>query len=403
MSNNTNINSCIDSSNSVYNDSDDENETSAEHELATMQKIFYVTFQRNSNFDLDKYNCLELELGSPVHLVEQSGIRNNLNGGTNHWWTYCHPYLHDGTGPNSFWAHYRVNRETFNVIVNVLRRDPEYQASEERSEVSHPVWKQIAVALWYLSNTHFGYRIALELLTPATLEESQKIMDGFAVFSVRSEHQHLNECIGAVDKKLIVIQKPSLFGNSWLDRHSNASMALMAVCDHKKRFIDIRVGLARSQNNTFIFKTSNLYQNIIHSPRELFCDPRSYIVGDSAFPILKHCLIPYYRVNDMTPESMAKVITTCCILHNMCITFGDSKEYLKELLRAGEANLQRNMTIMDWFVRADNTDGASFEAHDADNDDEDFEDLYAEIDNSHTETETASEGRARRDQVKDTL
>ncbi|OAD66578.1 hypothetical protein PHYBLDRAFT_67455 [Phycomyces blakesleeanus NRRL 1555(-)] len=105
----------------------------------------------------------------------------------------------------------------------------------------------------------------------------------------------------------------------------------------------------------------------------------------------------------MQPESMAKVITTCCILHNMCITFGNSKEYLKELLRTDEANLQRNTTIMDWFIRADNTDGASFEAHDADNDDEDFEDLYAEIDNSHTETETASEERARRDQVKDTL
>ncbi|KAL0097152.1 hypothetical protein J3Q64DRAFT_1828367 [Phycomyces blakesleeanus] len=170
-----------------------------------------------------QYACY---LGSPVHLVEQSEIRNNLNGGTNHWWTYRHPYLHDRTGPNSFQTHYQVNRKIFNVIVNVLRRDFEYQASEERSEVSHPVWKQIAVVLWHLSNTHFGYRIALELLIvshrsysrfinrfvndmiqsflkttirwPATLEESQKIMDRFAVPSVQSEYQHLNECISAL-------------------------------------------------------------------------------------------------------------------------------------------------------------------------------------------------------------
>ncbi|OAD67038.1 hypothetical protein PHYBLDRAFT_151983 [Phycomyces blakesleeanus NRRL 1555(-)] len=159
--------------------------------------------------------------------------------------------------------------------------------------------------------------------------------------SVRSEYQHLNECIGAVDGKLIVIQKPSLFGNSWLDQHSNVSMALMAVCDHKKRFTDIRVGLA---------------------------------ILESCFVIQDHTLLE--------PESMAKVITTCCILHNMCITFGNSKVYLEELLRA---------------------DGASFEAHDADNDDEDFEDPYAEMDNSCIETETASERRFRRDQVKDTL
>ncbi|OAD67037.1 hypothetical protein PHYBLDRAFT_151982 [Phycomyces blakesleeanus NRRL 1555(-)] len=194
MSNNTNTSSYIDSSNSVYDDSDDENETSAERELATMQKIFYVTFQRNSNIDLDKYNCLELEAYNVMMLAQNVQTVDDFQCacylGTNHWWTYRHPYLHDET-------------------------DPEYQASEERSKISHLVWKQIAVVLWHLSNMHFGYRIALELLTvshgsysrftnrfvngmirsflkttirwPATLEESQKIIDGFAVPSVMYE------------------------------------------------------------------------------------------------------------------------------------------------------------------------------------------------------------------------
>ncbi|OAD72275.1 hypothetical protein PHYBLDRAFT_169414 [Phycomyces blakesleeanus NRRL 1555(-)] len=59
-------------------------------------------------------------------------------------------------------------------------------------------------------------------------------MKGFSVPSVRAEHHYLNECIDAMDRKLVVIQKPFLFGNSWLDRCSSASMALVAVYDYKK-------------------------------------------------------------------------------------------------------------------------------------------------------------------------
>lgn len=210
-------------------------------------------------------------LGSPVHFIQEA-TNTRVNGNSYNWWSVRHPNLHDGTGPDSFRAHYRINRATFDFIVDVLKDDTEFKVSNERDgTTSHPVWKQVAIVLWRLSNTHIGFRIAEAMLGvsqasyhrftmrflnamirclyqhsirwPSTVVESRAIMAGFARPSRNTGLEHLKECIGAIDGKLVSIQKPSVFGNSWLDRHGNASMALMAICDHKKRFIRIRTGI----------------------------------------------------------------------------------------------------------------------------------------------------------------
>lgn len=216
-----------------------------------------------------------LYMGSPFHMTETPTRTTISDGSSYNWWTHRHSFLHDGTGPNSFRAHYRINRKCFDFIVSVLKEDPAYVISDSRETSSHPVWKQVAVVLWRLSNTHLGYRMARELLGvtqgsyhrftsrfltsmkrclyrysirwPSTVEECRTIMAGFAVPSRETGNEHLRECIGAIDGKLVVVQKPSNFGNSWLDRHGNPSMSLMAVCDHKKRFIKIRVGVPGKQ------------------------------------------------------------------------------------------------------------------------------------------------------------
>lgn len=55
----------------------------------------------------------------------------------------------------------------------------------------------------------------------------------------------LQDVIGAIDGKLIVIEKPTKKddGDRYADRKGDISMSLMAVCDDQKRFISILIGV----------------------------------------------------------------------------------------------------------------------------------------------------------------
>lgn len=114
---------------------------------------------------------------------------------------------------------------------------------------------------------------------------------------------------------------------------------------------------------------------------------------------MKHCLTPYRRTSDITPaqtkyntvhsstrfpiencfglfvarwrfmykhlyvldlERMTKVITVCATLHNLCITFGDSEDYLTELLYNHGDNIVVDQSPLEWYMRVNNIDGAQF-------------------------------------------
>lgn len=128
---------------------------------------------------------------------------------------------------------------------------------------------QVASILWRFSITHFGFRIAhVHLGIPAGSyhnftvrfldamirisknkikwpiddpERADEIAEGFASLGGRSELK-LNKVLGAIDGKLVVIQKPSVNGNSYVDRKGNASLSLLGICDHKCRFIYVKCG-----------------------------------------------------------------------------------------------------------------------------------------------------------------
>ena len=52
----------------------------------------------------------------------------------------------------------------------------------------------------------------------------------------------LPRVIGAMDGKLINIQKPSTHGNLYVDCKNHASLSLLAVCDHNRRFMMVKTG-----------------------------------------------------------------------------------------------------------------------------------------------------------------
>ncbi|KAL0091926.1 hypothetical protein J3Q64DRAFT_1875520 [Phycomyces blakesleeanus] len=207
----------------------------------TLIQIYSNIMLAGNNHMTDDFQTV-CYLGSPMHITAERIVHNNLDGSNVYWWILCHPHLHNGVGINSFRDHYRINRRTFNCMVNVLSRDSEFKASNERGNTSHSIWKQVAIVLWRLSNTHLGYRMASEMFGvsqaayhrfterflkamiccflndtikwPSTIRESRRVMSGFAEASRRTGNPHLKSCIGAIDGKLVVVQKQSSFGNS---------------------------------------------------------------------------------------------------------------------------------------------------------------------------------------------
>lgn len=158
---------------------------------------------------------------------------------------------------------------------------------------------------------------------------------------------------------------------------------------------------------------------------------------------MKHCLVPYRRTGSITQSEtkyntihsstrfaientfgllvarfrfmykhlyvlsehrMREIIVVCCILHNICITFGDSEEYLTELLQQNGDEIETDTSPLEWYLRVNNIDGAQFG----------FQDIQHELEHPPVQNDEVSvqeagdirisrEGRARRDEVRDAL
>lgn len=192
------------------------------------------------------------------------------------WWYVRHPYLTDDAGRNSFQLQYRMSRQNFEILLNMVRTHPVYSSPEDGNGTAVEI--QVATVLWRIANTHFGYRLAEQFLgisagsycrfTDRFIEVMSDLSVDLIDWRVHDEATaaaraaeflnggrrgvRLPNVIGAIDGKLITIQKPSVHGNSWVDRHNNPSMNMLAVCDANKRFMFVRTGQTGMSTNIFV-------------------------------------------------------------------------------------------------------------------------------------------------------
>ncbi|OAD80833.1 hypothetical protein PHYBLDRAFT_138383 [Phycomyces blakesleeanus NRRL 1555(-)] len=169
-------------------------------------------------------------------------------------------------------------------------------------------------------------------------------------------------------------------------------MSLMAVCDHKKMFIKIKVGHPGSQNDTHIFTTSYFYNDMIHNPQALFPDLRSYIVGDSAYPILKHCMIPYSHSTTVRREKHFNKHLYVLTTERMYI---DDSQYEEPTMYGFARTNNMDGTTLD-IVNNDNNNNDN-----SDNDDDDA--TITPVLSTRSRARLSTEGKLRRDEEKDSL
>ncbi|XP_050504168.1 uncharacterized protein LOC126889520 [Diabrotica virgifera virgifera] len=115
---------------------------------------------------------------------------------------------------------------------------------------------------------------------------------------------HFPHCVGAVDGKHIVIQKPPKTGSSYYNYKQHCSIVLMATVDANYKFTTIDVGSMGRFSDGNIFSSSPLGKRMMRKTLglphpTLFSTAEVHLpyvfVGDEAFPLTENLMRPYPR------------------------------------------------------------------------------------------------------------
>ncbi|XP_067207680.1 putative nuclease HARBI1 [Linepithema humile] len=221
--------------------------------------------------------------------------------------------------------------------------------------------------------------ISKDIITfPLTSEEKHTVAENFKkIFG-------FDRVIGCIDGSYINIRTPAHKSRTtYANRYHTTSIVLQAVCDDRKRFLDVFTGVPGKLHDSRTFKLSFLKQNI-----EEICENGSFhLLGDSAYPIREFLMTPYKDFGNLTPShikfneklsatrvkienafgllkgrfrqlmlldfhtvyKMSRFIIACCVLHNMCIDSNDlfrCDDVLNEEQFNEPVELEDNETIL---------------------------------------------------------
>ena len=162
--------------------------------------------------------------------------------------------------------------------------------------------------------------------------------------------------VGALDGTGIKVMVPASDKNDYFTYKYSTNINLTALCDAKKRLLNIHVGQSERNHDSHIFRCSPLGKMIL---ADNAIPPQFHIVADAAYGLHTNIMIPYpnkdlpddqerynnihsstrmvierafgdiknrwLRLQTMRCElSFAtRMIAACCVLHNICIDSGD--------------------------------------------------------------------------------
>lgn len=184
--------------------------------------------------------------------------------------------------------------------------------------------------------------------------------------------------VGAIDGTHFKIKAPVENAIAYFNRKKYHSLAMQAVVDSKKRFIDIRCGEPGSFHYSRILRRSALFTNATENVNRGFPN-NTFIIGDSAYPLKDWLVTPFkdngslnsnqisfnvihsstrmvvenafgllkgrfrrlLHFNESTNlEVCTNVIVAACVLHNICINEKD--DYELHNCETGEEALEDN-------------------------------------------------------------
>lgn len=173
--------------------------------------------------------------------------------------------------------------------------------------------------------------------------------------------------IGVIDGCHIPIMQPYNNPTNYYNRKAFHSVILQAVCDNKRRFIDVHIGVPGRCHDARVYRNSPLFQNIMY---QNLIPNTNHIIGDAAYPLSRFLIVPYKDNGHLTERQsrynkklssirstierafallkgkfrklkylemynldlINYAIASACILHNLILTEeGDCDDYLDEI------------------------------------------------------------------------
>lgn len=239
--------------------------------------------------------------------------------------------------------------------------------------------KAVLMTVWYLSNQETFRQVSdrfnvtkssahrvIKKVINYFVQNSRKFIrwpneDGKAVIRQGfKDIQNIDNIVGAIDGCHILIKRPLENAHVYCNRKSQHSILLQAVCDHKKRFIDVFCGEAGSIHDARLLKKSSLYDRGINGLLG-----NDFLIGDSAYPCLQWLIPPFRDNGQLTHQQktfnhrhsssriviehafgllksrfrklkffendniifIVKCVVAATVLHNICLEFNDEVDY----------------------------------------------------------------------------
>ncbi|XP_049945149.1 putative nuclease HARBI1 [Schistocerca serialis cubense] len=213
-----------------------------------------------------------------------------------------------------FLEHFRVRRHIAEYIAEKYRNSAYYNHQAGGNGKLIPL-QQILIFLWFAGhetdtfrNVSERFSISASTLCNIVKRVSHFISNeyvGVIKWPSAAEKAGIESCfrsnglpgvIGAIGGTHIKIDKPQSDPYSYLNTKRFYSIQLQIVSDHELRIRDIFVGYPGSVDDETVFRKSPLFRKLGEICSEL-C-----IVGDVAYPCLKHLLTPYRNTGHLTRQ-----------------------------------------------------------------------------------------------------
>lgn len=114
----------------------------------------------------------------------------------------------------------------------------------------------------------------------------------------------------------------------YYNRKSFHSVILQGVCDNKRRFIDVHIGVPGRCHDARVFRNSPLFQNIMY--HNLIPDTH-HLIGDCAYPLNRFLMVPFKDNGHLSNKQITYNTRLSSIRSTIERTFGLLKGKFRKL------------------------------------------------------------------------